>query len=171
MRHPKLSILEGNVSDASKVQQAVAGKEAVLSALGANQVFRYDSIVVNGLSHIVKAMADLRVNRLIYLSTLGVPASSKGAGLLIRALAPTLLRYEIRGHQEREQIVQASPLQWTIVRAPILTNGERTECYKADVHLKSPHFATKLSRADVAHCMLAQLRQDCFVRKAISVMP
>lgn len=170
-RHSKLSIFEGNVADAEAVKKAVGGQDAVFSALGAHRVFQFDEAVVSGLNHIVKAMIGLQVQRLIYLSTLGVTATRKHAGGMIRIIAPTLLRHEIRGHELREKIIQDSPLQWTIVRAPILTNGALTENYSTEASLQSKTFATKLSRADVAHCMLVQLKQGWFINKAISVMP
>jgi putative NADH-flavin reductase len=169
--HPKLSQIQGNVGDAKSVQKAVAGQDAVFSALGAHRVYQFDPIVVNGLTYIINAMSDLKVKRLIYLSTMAVEATRGQAGFVIRALAPTLLRYEIRGHEIREKIIQDSSLQWTIVRAPILTNGRLTETYRTESNLHSKQFATKLSRADVAHCMLAQLNQGYFIKKAVCVTP
>lgn len=159
------------MADAARVQQAVAGHDAVISALGANGIFRFDPLVVNGLAHIVHAMTDLGVKRLVYLSTLGVKVSRNRAGLVIGVLAPTLLRHEIRGHELREKIIEGSTLQWTVVRAPILTNGSLTQEYRMDTAFQSNQFAPKLSRADVAHCLLAQVNHGRFLKKAVSVMP
>lgn len=171
LQHPELSLIEGNVNDAALVKQAVSGHDAVLSALGANRIFQFDPLVVNGTTHIINAMTDLQVKRLIYLSALGVRATRQQAGFLIRALAPTVLKHEITGHELREKIIQHSALQWTIVRAAILTNGELTKNYRAQPGLQSYQFATRISRANVAHCMLAQLEQSRFFKKAVSIMP
>jgi hypothetical protein len=81
-----------------------------------------------------------------------------------------LLRHEINGHEQREEIIQSSGLNWTIVRAPILTNGDLTKSYRTDFELRSPAVATKLSREDVAHCMLRQLNETRSFGKAISLM-
>jgi putative NADH-flavin reductase len=170
-RHPKLTLIEGNVADAATVYEALVGQEAVLSTLGANRVFQFDPLVVKGLAHIVDAMTSLQIKRFIYLSTLGVTATRRQAGLMIQTLAPTLLRNEIHGHELREKIIQDSSLHWTIVRAPILTNSGRTETFRTGFQLRSDKFVTKLSRADVAFCLLTQLRQERFIRKAISIMP
>lgn len=168
--HPRLTLIQGNVEDVDRIHQAIAGHDAVLSALGANGMFQFDPVVVNGLQHIVQAMATQRVKRLIYLSTLGVRDSRKRAGFMIRVMAPTLLRHEIRGHELREEIIQHSSLHWTIVRAPILTNTEPTGNYRIELDLQSRQIANRLSRADVAYCMLEQLKHDQFINKAVSVM-
>src|SRR5918993_5561189 len=72
VRHPKLFIFAGNVADTLAVTNAVGGHDAVVSALGAHSVFHFDKAIVDGLHHIVHAMAEAQVKRLVYLSTFGV---------------------------------------------------------------------------------------------------
>ncbi|HEU4470668.1 MAG TPA: NAD(P)H-binding protein [Flavisolibacter sp.] len=170
LRHKNLILAEGDVGHAEKVYKAVAGQDAVLSALGANQLSRFDPIIVNGLGYIIDAMGEKRVERLIYLSTMGVKAARPQAGWLIRALAPTVLRHEISGHERREKMILDSPLQWTIVRAPILTRGALTGRYKTGEGLRSNRLAPRISRADVAHCMLNLLSHAGFEKKLVNVM-
>ena len=134
--YPRLTIVQGNVGCFQSVCEAIRGQEAVCSALGADSMWRYDAVVVKGMLHILTAMEGLEVGRLIYLSTLAVKESRKGAGVFIRWVAPTLIRTEIRGHEAREKMIRQSKVQWTIVRAPVLTDRVR---------------------AKVAGCMLKQL--------------
>ena len=102
---------------------------------------------------------------------MGVRASRSKAGILTRTLAPTMLRNEIRGHELREQMILDSGLDWTIVRAPILTNGGLTKRYRTEQGAVSATFAPKLSRADVAHSMLGQLSQSRVIQNAVDVLP
>ncbi|MBD0255111.1 MAG: SDR family oxidoreductase [Cytophagales bacterium] len=169
--HARLTLHQGNVGDFAAVQRAVSGQQAVLSALGADNMFAFDKVLVEGMGHILRAMQSAPGARLVYLSTLGVRESRHAAGLLIRTLAPTLLRTEILGHEAREERIRASALDWVIVRAPILTNGPPTRHYQGGENLVSTTFATTLSRADVATFMLSQLTHSGFVRKSVRLMP
>ena len=135
----RLTIFQGDVGSLHRVGEAIKGQEAVISALGADSMFRYDAVVVKGMGHILGAMEVLHVRRLIYLSTLLVEESRNDAGLITRILAPKLLGTEIRGHEERERMIRMSKVKWTILRAPRLTDRMRVR---------------------VADRMLGQLRDD-----------
>ena len=170
IRHDRLVLVQGDVADAAEVERAVAGQGAVLSALGVGRPLRHDQAVVEGVRHILKAMERENVRRLVYLSTSGVRESREGAGFLVRLMAASLIRHEIGDHEIKEGLVRASTLDWTIVRAPLLTNGRRTGGYRSgeDVSARSP--LPMLSRADVAEFMIRQLDDVSFVRKAPRLM-
>jgi putative NADH-flavin reductase len=171
LSHKRLRVIQGNINECESVEQAVEGHDAVLSALGANSPFTFDQALVDGLSTIINAMESARMNRLIYLSFVGVNQSRRDAGLLIRHVAPKLLRTEIAGHEARESIIRQCRLNWIIVRAPMLTNGPLTKTYRSGENLRSSSFAVRLSRADTADFMLTQLTDTRFVGKAVCIMP
>jgi putative NADH-flavin reductase len=169
-RHERLSLVQGDVADAAAVARGVAGQDAALSALGVGAPLRHDQAVIDGVGQIVKAMERQGVRRLVYLSTTGVRESRAEAGFFVRLMAASLIRHEIADHEVKEGLVRASTLDWTIVRAPLLTNGRRTGVYRAgeDVAARSP--LPKLSRADVAEFMIQQLDDASFLRKAPRLM-
>jgi putative NADH-flavin reductase len=99
-----------------------------------------------------------------------VRASGPRTGLLIRLAAAGPIRHEVADHEIKESVVRASALDWTIVRAPLLTNGRRTGQYRAGEDIAARWPLPMLSRADVAEFMLRQLDDARFVRQAPSVM-
>lgn len=169
--HPRLHVMIGDVSSRHTVEEAVSGQDAVISALGAQSIFQLDRTINDGVASIVKSMAIANVQRLIYLSTMGVAATRKRAGTLIGLLSATLLRNEITGHEIRELMIQKTTLQWTIVRAPILNNGKLTKQYKSGENLQATSHAPKLSRADVAHHMLSILTDQQSIKRCLMLMP
>jgi putative NADH-flavin reductase len=171
IRHERLTIVQGNVIDYPVVEQAIKGKAVVLSALGADNMFRYDRVVVDGMAHIIRAMESTGVHRLVYMSFIGVHESRKDAGFVISRIAPRLLRTEIAGHEARERLIRQSNLHWTIVQPPTLTSGALTQTYRIGEEIRSNAFAPKLSRADVADFMLKQLSDQGFIRKAVRMLP
>jgi len=170
VQHPHLTIFQGDVGNPSAVQEAIKGKEAVLSALGASSPFKYDLVVVDGMTNIVKAMEKENVSRLIYMSAINVKESRKDAGLLIRVLAPILLRTENAGHEARENIIRQSNLAWTIVRSAGLTNGDRKGAYRNGEEVRSTGILVNISRKDVADFMLKQLTDKKFLHKIPRIM-
>ena len=170
IKHDKLKVIQGDVINYQLVVGAVKGQDAVLSALGAASAFKYDQSVVDGVNNIIKAMETNGVNRFIYMSFVGVKESRNTAGFIIKYIAPKLLSTEVAGHEARESMIKQSQLQWTIVRAPTLTNGKHIARFRSGEDVTSKGFTVTISRADVADFMLQQLSHDNFLRKSPSVM-
>ncbi len=170
VKHFKLHAIQGDVVNEREVENAVAGKEAVISALGATSPFKYDQTVVDGLENIIRAMEMHQVKRLVYMSAINVGDSISHAGLLIRCLAPLLLRSETKGHEARERIIRNSKVDWTLVRAAGLNNGKLTNQYRSGIDVYAKGIAAAISRADVASFMIKQLTDSSYIRKAPLVM-
>jgi putative NADH-flavin reductase len=170
MQHQNLNIVQGNISDYNLVASAVKGQDVVLSALGAASPFKFDTVLVDGVGNIIKAMEANNVNRFIYLSFIGAGEGRREAGFVIRNIAPKLLKAEIEGHRQREKMIERSRLNWTIVHAPTLSNGPRKTVYRNGVDISSKGFVVSMSRADVADFMLKQLHHSHYLHSRARVM-
>lgn len=168
--HDNLRIVQGDVSDPGAVDEAVAGQVGVVSALGVGTPLTHDPAVIEGIRLIVRAAEQTSVRRLVYLSFIGVRDSRAAAGFLLKRMAALPLRHEVADHEAKEALVMASPVDWTIVRPPKLTNGRLTASYRAgeDIRARSPF--PMLSRADVADFMLRQLTETTFIRRAVRLL-
>jgi putative NADH-flavin reductase len=167
--HQNLKIIQGDIINSERVEQTVAGHDAVLSALGAASPFKYDYSIVEGIASIVKAMEQTKVRRLIYMSAINVKESRGNAGVIIKFLAPILLRTESAGHEAREKIIKQSDLDWTIVRPAALTNGP-SKPYRRGENVKANGISATISRVDVADFMVQQLTDNTFLGKAPIIM-
>lgn len=163
---PELRIVQGNVADYPAVAGAVRGHDAVVSTLGVGTPLKHDADVVAGVQHIIRAMDEHKVRRLIYLSFIGVRDSRAAVGFVLRYIAPLPLRQEIADHEAKEALVKASPLDWTIVRAPKLTGGPRTGRYRSGESITTWKPLPVMARADVAQFILEELAQPAYVRQA-----
>lgn len=170
LKDENLSVAPGDVSDQAAIERAVAGQDAVLSALGAGTIMKRMPELTNGIRHTVEAMAKANVRRIIYESAFGVGDSHKEAGFLFENIVrPFVLTNPFDDHEEKEKIIKSSDLEWIIVRPSVLTNGTRTGKYKTGVHLASTSIYTSISRADVADFMLKQLTDNQFLRQTPSI--
>ncbi len=161
----------GDVHDEGKVEEAVRGADAVVSALGVTRRSGKD-VVSAGVENIRKAMGESGVSRLVVLTGAGATLESESETLGNR-LVNLLLRFVMPGALEdgRRMVrdIQGCELDWTVVRAPRLkdSNGDRNYTLGTDLRLGLRHSA---ARGDVAHCMLElaenndHLREMPFIR-------
>ncbi len=165
-RHANLAGLAGDVLDAAAVSAAVAGHDAVISALGTRE--GDDWILPQATAHICAAMRQHTVRRLICVSTLGVGESRAQLGPTFAVLAVDL-RETLAEKEAQEQVIRDSGLDWIIVRPGALTNGPHTGAYRCvtDPAVRLPR--ALISRADVADFILKHLAGDEYLRQAVSL--
>jgi putative NADH-flavin reductase len=163
----RLTVIPGDVLNAEAMSRALAGHDAVLSALGPPGPAR-NTITSDSARATIAAMQSAGVRRLLVV---GVAALFPDIGMFGRLLRNTLLRNIADDSAEMERIVKASGLDWTIVRPPRLTNGPRREHYGLAVD-RLPNGAggnATISRADVAHFMLDEIEQPGYMRRVIGI--
>jgi putative NADH-flavin reductase len=166
-----LRVVQGDVGDDAAVAGAVQGHEAVISTLGVSRPLHSDPAVVDGIGHTLRAMEDHGVGRLVYLSFIGVCESRAAAGFVIRHIAKYPLRHEIADHEAKEALIRASRCDWTIVRAPKLSNGPPTGRYREGEDIVARSLFPVLPRADVAAFLLRQLHERTYIGKAPRLLP
>ena len=165
-----IRMIEGDVLDLASLKNAVAGQEAVISALGsgASGPFKKMTMLSEGTRNLVTAMRAKGVNRLISISGVGA-GESKGHGPWFYnwLIQPLVLRGVYHDKTRQEEIVRASGLDWTLVRPAMLTNGlaKGPDAVRAITALDSVHVST-IRRADVAAFCLRELTDRRFLHEA-----
>lgn len=168
----RLHVVVGGATDPATVDEAVAGHDAVLCALGPRslkELLRAELMRAT-VPALVSSMERRGVRRLILLSALGVGESASRAPLAPRLAFRSFLRQVGQDKERAEQAVRASGLEWTIVYPPSLSTGPATGTYRhgEDLELRA---SPRVSRADVAQFMLMQLTDDRYIRKGAIVGP
>lgn len=158
-------VVRGDVTDAAAVEEAVAGQDAVLSALGHAKGSPKD-VQARGTANIIAAMEKHGVRRLISLTGAGVRAEGdepKFVDGVFLFLLGVLQRDVLQDANRHVEEIQRSHLDWVVVRGPRLTEGEARESYR--VGLVGKNSGTRISRADLAGFMLDQLTSDEHLRR------
>lgn len=156
------------LSDGHVLEQAVAGQEVVISALGLGQSFKSGGLIGRAAPAIVAAMERHGVRRLVFTSAFGIGATRRDTPLLPRLFMATLLRDIYADKAAGEAAITRSTLDWTIVYPVGLTNGPKTGAYRLAERLPLSGLPT-VSRADVADALLRQIDDQAFVRKGVLV--
>jgi putative NADH-flavin reductase len=165
LQHERLRVVQGDVQDAGAVAGAVAGQDAVLSALGPAKP-AFNSMTL-GARHILAGMREHGVRRLVTITGAGVPDPHDRPGPLNQAISFLLKRINpevLADAQRHVDQVRASDVDWTIVRVGRLTDGPKTGAVRVGwVGVNTKPF---VSRADAAAFMLAQLTDPAHLRQA-----
>jgi|SRR5690242_18191991 uncharacterized protein YbjT (DUF2867 family) len=168
--------------DPQVLQAAVAGADAVLSALGPHN--NADAgIAAPGTRAITDAMRAAGVRRIVAISASPVattpspgrpnpPRHDPGDGFLMRQvgerIAKALFGKVYDDLARMEDILRESGLDWTILRPPQLTGKPLTGHYRTAVG-RNVRGGRSVPRADLAHYMLAVLGQPGTIGQVIGI--
>ena len=160
----RLAVIQGDPHDADSLAAALAGHDAVLSALGTRGFanFRPHTLVADCAASTVAAMERARVRRLLLVSA-AVLFPLRGAQY---AFFRWFLQHVARDLAAAEATVAPSPLDWTVVRPPRLVGGDGP--YRASV-AALPEQARPVSRAAVAAFMMDAVEQHAHLREVVGV--
>jgi putative NADH-flavin reductase len=159
--HDRLIVVEGGVYTDEGVEEAVAGADAVVSLLGQGEGSPDDLLTVAG-EHVTTAMAGHGVDRYVTLVGAGVREEGESpsiSGRVMGGLLKLLAREVLADAEEHVRRVRATDLDWTVVRAPRLTEDEPTGYRAGDIDLGFE----SVSRADVAAFCLECIEEELYV--------
>ena len=167
IEHPKLRTIDGALpQDAALLSNAMAGQDVVISALGRGRSLASQRLIEQSVPAVLRAMRAHGVRRLIFTSAIGVGDAVRDIPFLPALFARTLLRGLYADKIIGQGMVRESGLDWTIAQPAGLTDGIRTERYQAAERLALSG-VPKISRADVAHFLLAQIEDRTNIGKTL----
>lgn len=159
-------LTEGDARDEAALDRALAGCDAVISALGTPaSPFREVTLLSAASRALVAAMRRRQVRRLVAITGIGAGDSRGHGGFLFdRIIMPLILRHVYADKDRQETIIAESGLDWILVRPAILNDKPRRGNIRALVDLDGFHGGT-ISRNDVATFVIDQLESNAFLGK------
>lgn len=166
---PGATVVRATLDDAAALEQAVAGRDAVLTALGQRRGGP-TTVQADGARATVAAMRATGVRRIVSVDASGRVAD-RGDGLLMRTVAKPILQRILRANftdlAEAERVLRASGLDWTLISPPRLTDaGHRPYRTVLDLNV---HGGRSLSRADVADAMLRSITDATHIHRRVNI--
>jgi uncharacterized protein YbjT (DUF2867 family) len=166
--HPKLEKMAGNALDIATVKRALTGVDAIIQSLGISVgleiMLKPTRLFSKATRVLVIAMEEAQIKRLICVTGFGAGDSRGRGGCLYSAASDLLLGRIYDDKDLQERIVRRSKLDWVIVRPVILTDGPKTNAYRALVNPRRWTWGF-ISRADVADFLVKQIDDDAFLHK------
>ncbi|KZT67621.1 hypothetical protein DAEQUDRAFT_657768, partial [Daedalea quercina L-15889] len=128
---PAVTVIEGQLTDAERLTEAMQGVDAVLSALGpsvkSGPFHPSGTPLAHAYSLVVEAMKKQNVSRLIALGTPSMKDEHDQFSIIFSALVSGI---DLFAHNAYKDVVaiaeviksEGAELQWTIARVPLLTD-------------------------------------------------
>jgi putative NADH-flavin reductase len=167
---PRLTVQKGDVTDAESVAAAVAGADAVISAIGPAKNGDPGTLISTGVKNIVAGCSKHGVRRLVLESGMivsdgtGLPLLGRWAVALFGTIFPKLKADKIVA----EAAVTASSLDWVILRPPNLSHGAATGQYLAAPG--APIVPAKaITHSDCAEALLKAATEPTWVKQIVNV--
>lgn len=173
----KIDITEGTPYDFETVENAITGCEAVINTLNVSRktdnlwapLTAPKDMISRSASNAIKAMENPGIKRFVALSTLGAGRSWKNTPFILRLIVSiSNLKYAFRDHGKQEEILEKSSVDYTICRAPLLSddrNDSGTVSTPEGVAPVSRH----LSRNSAAEFFLDIIENNEHIRETISL--
>ncbi|MBN4001661.1 NAD(P)H-binding protein [Nostoc sp. LPT] len=161
-------VIEGDATDSATMDAAVVGQDAVVDTIGGKTPYKETTLESSAANTIIAAMQRNGVRRLIVTSMIGEGESEANATLYERLLVSTLLRGADKDKAAMESAVESSGLDWVILR-PAILNDDPAKGNVRVFDAKTGEKAHKITRADLAAFMLAQLSNNEYLHQAVTI--
>lgn len=158
---------KGDATSGADVARAVQGVSAVIYALGITErlamLWEEETLFSQTTRVLIDAMSRMAQTRLVAVTGFGAGRSKASMSWVERTGHRAILGKPYADKDRQEALIEASQLEWTIVRPVILTTGVRTDDYKV---LRDPKTWRNglISRASVAHYLIDAVERGLDVR-------
>jgi len=160
-------LVVGDARDKEALRRALAGQDAVADSLGSSMSgpFKEVHLFSESTKALIEAMQAENVRRLICITGIGAGDSQGHGGFLYdHFVQPVLLRGVYEDKNRQEELIQASGLDWIIVRPAMLSDGEPAGGTLAITDLSDFHGGS-IRRADVAAFVVEQMTSNEWLHK------
>lgn len=169
----------GDVGDAGALREALTDCDALVTALSIPRATRSPFAALTGppdlhsrsTALLIPLLHELDIRRWIKLSAHGVGSSASRAGWGFRALiAVSNLAPAFADHARADAALQATDLDWTIVRPPMLTDADPHAPLRADPQGTTWTW-TSVRTGDVAAWIVAGLTDETTIGRTVTLLP
>jgi uncharacterized protein YbjT (DUF2867 family) len=161
-------VARGDVLDRSSLRSAVAGRDAVICALGTPSPRQASTLLARGTENLVEAMTAADVRRLACVTLLGVGDSRSNCSLFYRGVILRVLAPMLPDKEAQEQVVRGSDLNWVLIRPPRFVRGRPRGTVKVIGEGQSGRLG-HVVRADLARFAVRCATEGGYVREALAV--
>ena len=173
----KIDIIQGTPYDYETVEKAILGCEAVINTLNVSR--KSDSpwaplaapkdMISKSASNALKAMKKIGIKRFVVLGAIGAGRSWKTTPLILKFIVSiSNLKFAFHDHGKQEEILENSNMDYTICRAPMLSDKKNYTGAVATPENEKPA-SIVLSRNSAAEFFLQIIENNEHIRETVSL--
>lgn len=160
--HPALQVVRGSATDVQPLRRALQCANAIVVALGTGMDRKPTTLYSDFGRALLQLQPELAQTPLQILTGYGAGDSAAYQGPVAKLLFRLLLRAVYENKTALEEMVQASALNWSLVRPGLLTNGPAAAPPHVQVDYRPGMKVGSISRAAVARFLIEQAEQPSF---------
>jgi hypothetical protein len=156
--------VQGDARDYTAIYSLLENCDAVISTLGQRKGEL--PVLSHATTHIVQAMCDRNISRYIVVTglTIDIPGDKKSCRTkILSRIIKYFFASVIADKQKEFSILAASPVEWTLVRLPVIECTDETGAIVTNLY-DCP--GKKIRTTDLAVFLIQQLSDRRFIRKA-----
>jgi putative NADH-flavin reductase len=166
-KHARLTVVQGDPTNAADLENVLAGQDAVLSTIGA-RTNKKTTLRADVATNLLAGMKKHGVRKLVWLDAAGVGSSKKfvqrSSFLLGRIIMPLFLDNMYEDAAVADALIEKSDREWVIVRPMSFTNNAKTGRVSVVTDMSlTVQLRLRMTRADVAAFLVEQVLKDHYV--------
>jgi putative NADH-flavin reductase len=168
IQNNNLHFVEGDAYNQEKISEAIAGSDAVVSALGQSDISGEVNLMSDGMKRIIPAMEQNQVKRIIAIGGMG--ALQANENILIKDLPdfPAIYKNVSEGHFKVYELLRQTNLNWTFLCCPYIPDGAKTSNYQVRKDYM-PQGKQQIYTGDIAHFIVNELEQNQFLKTRVGI--
>jgi putative NADH-flavin reductase len=163
VNHPKIRIIQGDVSNPDDVKRALEGVDTIVSTMG---TWRNGTATAPAMSNLLTEMEERGIWRIIGLVSSVAKIDGDTLGLVDRwtyRLHKLISPKTLRDYEDQIRFMQSSKADWTLIRVPTIRRKGSTAWKLSQ---ERPHVWQRVHANDVAEALVAQLSDDHYINQA-----
>jgi putative NADH-flavin reductase len=162
--HRRLTIVQGNPTNLSELEDVLPGQEVVVSTLGA-RTNKKTALRADVARNLTAGMKRHGVRKLVWLDAAGVGSSKdfvrRSSFFFGRIIIPLFLDNMYEDAAVADDLIEKSGCEWVIVRPMSFSNRPRTGNISVVTDMSlTVQLRLRISRADVAAFLVEQVVED-----------
>jgi len=170
IQHDNLKIIKGDVLQPASFGNEMRGQIAVISCLGIPKI-QPTVLYSQGMKNIVHAMTQASIDRILCISSGAISIPSGSSTIMTFLLKNVLQRLYKPVYSDMvlmENILRESNLNWTVLRAPKLTDGKSKMNYRVVTQQPLRSIPT-ISRTDLAHYLVSHVGDELTYKSVVEI--
>ena len=166
-KHPRLTVVQGEPTNAADLEKVLAGQDVVLSTLGA-RTNKKTTLRADVARNLAAGMKKHGVRKLVWLDAAGVGSSRefvrRSSFFFGKIVIPLFLDNMYEDAAVADALIEKSGCDWVIVRPMSFSNNAKTGKVSivTDMSL-TVRLRLRITRADVAAFLVEQVVEDDYV--------
>jgi uncharacterized protein YbjT (DUF2867 family) len=171
-------VMRGTPYDRETVEKAMPGCDAVINTLNVSRTSDNPwaslrapkDLISKSAENALSAMKQHDVDRIVVLSTVGAGSSKASAPAVLRFIvALSNLRYAFDDHTRQENLIINSHTDYTIARAPMLSDRENESGVKVIKEGSGGRLKRTISRRSVARFFVEIIENKKYLREVVGI--